>query len=229
MLRFNIFNMIHKALRGMLYNTAQSIQQTWFGDKADAELVFEKIHEVVAAFENHGHHEDHILMPYVEKYDPVRIASFESEHVEDLYMGNHLKHLINIYRDAATDQERMIAGSAITRAFQDYMIFNLKHMQREEIELNELLWEVYTDEQLLDINAGIIASIPADEMAQTAGKMMMSINKNEALNWLSSVKKTAPAFVYNPLLELTETHLPEHYREEIRAALLEEENLSPVF
>ncbi len=229
MLRFNIFNMIHKALRGMLYDTALGIQQTSFADKADAELVFEKILEVVEAFEKHGHHEDHILMPFIEKYDPVRIASFESEHVEDLYMGNNLKHLINIYNNAATPEERRVAGSAITRAFQDYMIFNLNHMQREEIELNELLWEVYSDEQLQDINAGIIAQIPAEEMAHTAGKMMKSINKQEAISWLSSVKSNAPDFVYNPLLALTETHLPEHLRAEVQEALREVENLSPVF
>lgn len=51
MLRYNIFNMIHKALRAMLYDTAQTLQQTYFADTDEAAETFEKINRVIHAFE----------------------------------------------------------------------------------------------------------------------------------------------------------------------------------
>ncbi|HEX2683420.1 MAG TPA: hemerythrin domain-containing protein, partial [Ferruginibacter sp.] len=190
MLRYNIFNLIHKALRGKLYDTALAVQQTWFGDTADAASAFEKISEVIEAFEKHGYHEDTILMPFIEKFQSATIASFEKEHKDDKKMGNDLRQLQQIYLSVQTKEERIIAGSAITKAFVDYMIFNLQHMQREEIELNRLLWDHYSDDEIMLINKQIIDSIPADEMATSSLWFMQAINSEEARNWLIAVKQT---------------------------------------
>jgi iron-sulfur cluster repair protein YtfE (RIC family) len=97
MLRYNIFNMIHKALRAMLYNTTQTLQQTYFADTAEAAESFEKINRVIHAFEQHGHHEDSILMPVIRKFQQETIDSFEKEHIDDRRMGNDIMHLQNIY------------------------------------------------------------------------------------------------------------------------------------
>ncbi len=229
MQRFNIFNMIHKALRAMLYDTALTLQQTYFADREDVRIAFEKMNEVIFAFEQHGHHEDHILMPVIEKYDPETIASFENDHVEDKDMGNKLKHLQNIYNSCSSAEERIITGSAISKSFREYMIFNLEHMQREEIELNELLWNHYSDNELLEINAGIIASIPPQELAMSSQWMMRGINKEEAKRWLISVKESAPDFVFDSLFELTNTCLPVAFREEVRDVVAQHKLALPVF
>ena len=229
MLRYNIFNMIHKALRGKLYDTALTLQQTWFADTADAAAAFEKVNEVIEAFEKHGHHEDTILMPFIEQFQSSTIASFEKEHVDDRIMGHNLKHLQNIYLAAQSKEERIIAGSAITKAFIDYMIFNLQHMQREEIELNRLLWDHYSDDEILKINEQIIASIPPEEMATSAQWFMQAINSEEAKNWLIAVKQTAPEHIFASLFELTETAIPERFRATVQDAVLAYRVPSPVF
>lgn len=229
MLRYNIFNMIHKALRAMLYDTAQTLQQTYFADTAEATEAFEKMNRVIQAFEQHGHHEDSILMPVIQKFQQETIASFEKEHIDDRRMGNDIMHLQNIYNAARSDQERLIAGSAITKAFGDYLVFNLQHMQREEIELNRLLWDHYTDHEIQMINDRIIAGISPDEMEKAAQWMMRAINPGEAINWLKEVKANAPAPVFEMLFRLTETELPERFRAKVQDAVLAEELSGPVF
>lgn len=229
MQRYNTFNMIHKALRAMLYDTALTMQQTYFADTADAAIAMEKMNEVIFAFEQHGMHEDTILMPVIASYDPATIASFEQEHLEDLGMGNKLKHLQKIYNATETSEERVLAGSVITRAFREYMVFNLEHMQREEVELNKILWDYYTDQELLEINARIVATIPPAEMASAAQWFMRAINKDEATKWLISVKESAPEFVFDSLFEQTETNLPLQFRDEVRAAVMAHRVPAPVF
>jgi Hemerythrin HHE cation binding domain len=229
MQRYNTFNMIHKALRAMLYDTALTLQQTYFADREEAAFALEKVNEVVFAFEQHGMHEDTILMPVIEKYDPETIASFEQEHVNDRSMGEKLKHLQRIYNAARTSEERVIAGSAISKEFRDYMIFNLEHMQREEIALNDLLWNHYSDEELLIIHDRIIETIPPAEMAASARWMMEGINKEEAKRWLQGVKETAPDVVFESLFDLTENHLPQRFRKEVQEAVINHKQPLPVF
>lgn len=229
MLRYNIFNMIHKALRFKLYNTALTLQQTYFADTAEAALAFEQVNEVINAFEQHGHHEDSILMPVIVSFQAATIASFEKDHIDDRRMGEDLQHLQNIYHAAQNTNERLMTGSAITRSFVDYMIFNLQHMQREETELNQLLWDNFTDDEILKIDHQIVASIPPQEMAVTARWFMQAINSHEVINWLIAVKQTAPEHVFTALFELTDTCLPETSRTKVQDAVLAYKVPLPVF
>ncbi|MGB4842846.1 MAG: hemerythrin domain-containing protein [Ferruginibacter sp.] len=229
MLRYNIFNLIHKSLRTMLYDTALTLQQTDFTNPEETSATLQKMNAVIEAFEQHGFHEDETLMPVIEKFKPVTIASFEKDHVDDRRMGNDLRHLQNIYEHSTSAEERIFTGSAITKSFGAYMIFNLQHMQREEIELNELLWENYTDEQILKVNEQIIAGIPPEEIAITTKWFLQSINSCEAKEFLIGLKMGAPEQVFTALFNLTETYLPERFRTEVQEAVLAYKVVSPVF
>jgi hypothetical protein len=219
MQRYNAFNMIHKALRHMLYDTALTLQQTWFADNDEAAVAIEKTESVIHIFERHAHHEDNYVLPAVEKYDAALVASFEAEHEKDLRLGNMLKNLINIYRNVNFEEERINVGSAICKAFIDFMVFNLEHMGKEEILINKVLWEHYTDEQLLGISQQIATSIPPEEMAYTSKWMIRSINNKEAIGWLSQVKAAAPPFVLQFILTEAANTLPSKRVERIQEGI----------
>lgn len=216
MLRYNPFNMIHKALRNMLYDAASGLQQTWFGDTKEAEAALEKVETIIYHFERHAHHEDSYVLPAIEQFDSGLVHSFEAEHEKDLSLANKLKNLINIYRNVNFEEERINAGSALCKAFIDFMIFNLEHMGKEEMLVNAVLWRNYTDEQLLGINQQIIANIPTEEMAAISHWMIRSINDNEAIKWLSALKAAAPSFVLQSIMATAEKTLPGHRFEKIK-------------
>lgn len=208
MQRYNLFNMIHKALRHMMYDTALSLQQTWFADINEAETAIEKVETIIYLLEQHAYHEDNYVLPAIEKYDTVLVASFEAEHEKNLGLGNKIKNLITIYRNVYFEEERMNAGSAICKVFIDFMVFNLQHMSQEEMLINKVLWKHYTDEQLCAINHQIVANIPVQEIDITSKWMIRSINSSEAIAWLSQVKTSAPSFVFHSILTEGEKSLP---------------------
>ena len=215
MKRFNLFNMIHKGLRAMLYECALTLQQTYFPDEEEAAEAIQKIREAVFLFEKHGNHEDHIVMPPIKHVAAIMVEAFESEHIQDHALGSKLLHLINIFKDAKRDEERIIAGSALTKAFNDFMIFNFEHMAKEEIEINPVLWEQYSDEELMGINAQIIASISEEEKEISARWMLKGINKQEVKEWMMAVKNTSPDPVFQKLYQMSGFYLPERYRKEV--------------
>jgi hypothetical protein len=208
MQRYNVFNQIHKGLRAFLYDTALSIQQTWFADAAGATPVLEKIETVLQFFDGHAHHEDHFILPAVEQYNKALVDEFEKEHVMDLALSNRLRSLLNIYRHAVSGEEKLEAGSAISKAFVEFMIFNLQHMAKEEILLNQALWQHYTDQQILGIQQRLLDTIPPQEMALSGKWMFRGINDMEATYWLTGVRNTAPEFVFQSLAQLGAKELP---------------------
>ena len=221
MQRYNMFNLIHKALCQMMYSTALSIQQTSFEDIYEAEETLEKLETVLHVFEKHAHHEDESVLPAVEKFDAVIAAELKKEHVTDVSLGNKLKNLINIYRYCNFTEERINCGSAISKAFIDFMIFNLEHIGKEEILLNHILWKNYTDEELIDINRQIVVSLPSGESLFTSKWMIVSISNIEAIAWLSAIKTTTPEFVLHSILKEAESNLPAHRFETIREAVMQ--------
>lgn len=208
MQRFNMFTLIHKALRAMLYDTSLTIQQTSFNDPLEAETALEKIEDVLYIFEKHAHHEDHMVFPAIEDKEPGLADSFEKEHITDLRLSNRMKNLLNIYRNLMFADERIEAGSAITKAFIEFMIFNLEHMGKEEMLINQALWKHYTDAQLMEINDRLVATIPPDELRCTSRWMLRSINNTDVIRWFSGIRDNAPAPVYEAMLALAENELP---------------------
>lgn len=223
MQRFNTFNMIHKALRALLYDTALALQQTSFGNEDEAKTALRKVETVIAQFEQHAHHEDNFVLPMIASYEPALVEEFEKEHVEDHRIGEHLVHLVNIFSAASGEEECMVAGSGVAKAFMDFMIFNLQHMAKEEMLLNPVLWAYYTDEQLMEMNGRIVASIPTPEKAVVSQWMMRGISNHEAIRWLKAVKRNAPEQDFQLLWSLADSELPVHRRIVVKESVLEQE------
>lgn len=227
MKRYNTFYLIHKALRAMLYETALTLQQTDFSNYTEARAALAKINDVLFAFDTHAHHEDSFIIPAVETYEPGLAASFEKEHVEDLRISNRLKNIIVIYENIFFPEERALCGSALVKSFTEFVVFNLEHMAKEEQLLNQVLWEHYSDEQIIAIQQQLMATIPEEQLQQTSRWMMRSISNEDIANWIKHVKATGPEFAFNNLVSIAQEELSE-----IRFAtileILEEEELITV-
>lgn len=208
MSRFNTFNQVHKALRAMLYDTALTLQQTYFGDAEEAETALEKVRAVVDVFDKHAAHEDQFILPAVEQYEPSIVDVFVQEHHKDHALSESLRGLLMVYKYAMQAGVKIETGQAINKAFIEFMIFNLEHMAKEETVLNKVLWRYYTDAEIIAINQKIVASIPAAEMAVTSAWMMRGMSNTEISNWLKSVEKNAPAPVFSQLFAIAEKELP---------------------
>jgi hypothetical protein len=207
----------------MLYDTALTLQQTDFADDAEAAVALDKVQTIIKMFERHAHYEDTFILPAAGAHVPELVEEFENEHAQDTELGNRLVHIMNIFGSAHSNDERNICGSALNKAFRDFMVFNIEHMAKEEVKINQVLWEHYSDQELEALNARLTATIPAEEKMLAAKWMMRGINKAEAIAWLTAVKKTAPSYVFHSLLNLTETELPEAIRTEVQDVVMEDE------
>ena len=209
-MRYNTFYQVHKALRAMLYETATELQRTDFNNEEEVNSVMINITAVVDVFDRHAHNEDRFVFSAVEQYEPSVVDSFEQEHVRDHELSTQLRTLINIYRSLSSDEEKIQLGSALRKAFVDFLAFNLVHMAKEEDIINNLLWRYYSDEEIRAIERQIIASQTPESTAVVWRWMLRGLSNGEIINWLRTIEKNAPQVVFKNLYLIAENELPGH-------------------
>ena len=207
-MRYNTFYQVHKALRAMLYETATELQRADFDNEEEATSVLANITTIVDVFDKHAHNEDFFVFSVLAQYEPSVIDSFEQEHIRDHELSTQLTTLINIYGSLETDEEKIQLGSALRKAFVDFLAFNLVHMAKEEDIINNLLWRYYTDEQIRAIEKQIISNQTPESTAVVWKWMIRGLSNGEISNWLKTVEKNAPQVVFKNLFLAAEKELP---------------------
>ena len=205
--RYNSFNQIHKGLRALMYDTAMQLQQS---DLSNGQCpVIAQVEEVLYLFEGHAQSEDQFFNEPLEKKDPEVSKLFIKEHIEDHRLGSILNDLLSQWKTASRDEERAEIGRSIFYMFNEFIAFNLYHMNKEEFDLNESLWKHYTDEEIKTTERTLVQNVPPAKMAKMVKWMVKGVNDTELYRWLQEVQLTAPTPVFNLIYGTAKTELNE--------------------
>jgi Hemerythrin HHE cation binding domain len=205
----------------MMYDTALKIQRLDF-THPNAAAVITQLEEVLGYFDQHAHHEDNHILPPIQKYEATLVDDFEKQHVEDHRLAADLNQFIAGWKTAISAEKKREIGSHIFYSFNEFIGFNLYHMNKEEDLLNAVLWKNYTDPELMQITQKIIANIKPESLMAQSRWMMRSINRQELLAWLGGIKATAPAPVFAAFTQMAKEELPETEWLEVKAILFED-------
>ncbi len=221
-IRYNAFKQIHKGLRAYMYDTALHIQHTDFTDSAATSILFKKIENLLWLFEGHAEVEDNIVFPIIQRVAPEVVADFESQHVRDHELSQAVAYWINMYKIAATDEERIMTGIKLLNEFNEFVAFNLQHMNKEETIVNQVIWENYSDKELLGLTQEIVKNIPRDKDPHYTRWMIAGNGNHELIQWFNAVKANAPSFVFDELISLAQETLPAERWQAVNKAVLAE-------
>lgn len=205
--RFNPFHQVHQALRALLYHASITVQHTDFTQEAQAGKTITLIEELVNFFEAHAHKEDTQVFPLIAAAAPELVADFEAQHEKDHELGEELVDALHDCRNAVADLEKKLAGKKLQRALNAFTAFNLTHMNAEETVVLDVLHREYTDEQLLEREQQIVASLTPAEKAFSGFWMLKGLAMNEIIDWYKKIQAAAPPFVFDEFMQLAEKAL----------------------
>lgn len=220
--RYNLFNLIHKGLRNIMYDTALKIQTADFSTINGAGSVISRIEQLLLYFEEHAHHEDNHVLPMIEQYDAQLVVDFESQHEEDHRLGYDLIQAITAWKIAEGTVARLAAGRKIFYLFNEFIAFNLYHMNKEEQLINAVLWKHYSDMEIQGITQKIIQNIKPQILFEESRWMMKSINVREAVDWLMGIKVSAPSEVFSLYLKMAHEEMPVDRWLKVKESLFDE-------
>jgi Hemerythrin HHE cation binding domain len=218
-LRFNPFSQIHKGLRALLYDTALLIQHTDFTKEEEIRKITDRVHFVNETFATHAHVEDHQVFPMIAEFAPEVVTDFESQHQTDHELSEGLQKCLNLFTETNSPEQNLWAGNELLQAFNSFLAFNVEHMKKEETIINAVLWEHYSDAQLLQKVQQISASMPIEENMSHSIWMLKGLAVYEIITWYKDIQQAAPPFVFENFCQLAEKTLTPARWNRVKAVL----------
>lgn len=216
--RFDIYRPIHKAIRLMLAEAMLAAGQLDTDDDEAIARLHVQVHQLADFCSGHLEHENVFVHTAMEARAPGasgRIAGEHEQHERDIRsLRDYLRLLVT-----APHEERAPAAAALYHALALFTAHNLEHMYIEETEHNRILWQHYSDAEIIGIHDRLLAQIPPSESQVAMRFMLPAMAPAERLATLRGMKAAAPAFVFEGMLGLAKSVLSAPDWEKLDAAL----------
>lgn len=196
MARIRTYSTPHKGLRNLLNQFSDLAGQTDYADLAQVNKLKTLGNDLFAFLDEHAQIEnDFVLKPLEAR---AKNASDHDKHdheeieVQQAALKRHLESL-----DGAQDQD---AGHDFYLAASSFHSRYLEHIYHEETVTEKLMWEHFTEEELMGITGQILQSIPPQKMMTMLKYIIPAQNEAENLKILSGMKANAPKPAFEAVL-----------------------------
>ncbi len=218
--RFDAYDPIHRALRLFMTDTLGRVGWLDPADAAEMQATLGQVEALLALCRSHLEHENQHVHPALEARRPGTTTRVAGEHHE------HLEHLAALQADVDRLRQQADAAAA-QRLYRHLALFvadNFQHMHHEETAHNQALWDLYSDDELRAIEAGIVASIPPEEMAVALRWMAPALPPATRAAFFGGMQQGMPPEAFRAVLNLIRPTLNEQAWAKLARAL----NLPPV-
>ena len=205
--RLEGYRPIHKAIRHMMYATAHSLGVADFEDEKGANAALASLESTISLLITHAGHEEKFVHPALEERAPGFIESFEKDHGSDERAYAQLRKLSSDVASANGGRKSEL-GNEIYDIYNQFVGTYLDHLYREEHELQQALWDNFTDEELGAIDEAIMADASPELMAQFLTLICGSFNPGDLALMLGGMKGGMPTEAYQGMLQAAESATP---------------------
>lgn len=196
----DFYALIHKALR---LNMTRLMTRLGAADGQDAEatgVLLADLRAQLRMSEMHLAKEDLYIHTALEARAPGAAAGLAREHEHHRRSFEELEGLIAEAEGAPQDARR----AALHRLYLRFSLFvadDLAHMAEEEQLMLPILQSLFTDEELIGMEARIRAALTPEHTFLVAQAMIPAATHSERLALLGGIKANAPAEVFQGLLQ----------------------------
>ena len=197
---------IHKALRAAMTKTLTTVSQTDPYEPAERLAAAAAVDDLIHACANHLDHEMTFIHPVLRERGLETVHAFDDDHESQKDVMVRIRSLAETARKATPASAR----EAFYQLYLELSAFighNFEHMAEEETLLTEALWRHFSDQEILEIEGRIVASLPPQEAAWSIEWMSKSLNHPELVELLSGMKAVMPPPVFEGVLGLVRGHV----------------------
>jgi len=198
MTRLRPYDVPHKALRNVLSQVSLLAGKTDYNNPAETETLYNASKEVFAMLDGHAHDEETVTLADLEMRLPGSSAHDKEDHVEIHEAQHHLSDLItDIYNASKSGKDQKAAGAEYYLAFTEFHSKYLDHISKEERITQPLLWEHFTDEELMGHRGRIMSQLEPTMLLTWFRYSVPAQSHPERVEILSGFKKMAPEPFFN--------------------------------
>jgi hypothetical protein len=189
--RRDLYGPIHKAIRHFMADTLVRVGSMDAADSADMHTTLNQLSGLLALLRGHLQHENRFVHPAIEARSQGgarRIAGEHDDHVASI-------DALQAEADALAARPADRRGPSAMRLYRHLALFiaeNLQHMDFEETAHNAVLWAAYSDAELQDMHAAIMAHVPPQEMGVVLHWMAPALSHAELAQMLGGMQAEMP-------------------------------------
>lgn len=192
----DLFIIIHKALRSLIYNAGSKIQNADFSDETESNKIVYMLKHDLELLHEHAVHEDNIVFPEFKNDELPLVEVLEGEHREIESKLETIHTLLDKISSEKGAEMRTEMGKVLNKLYNEFAAIYLAHMIHEESTLGVLSHKYLSDEEIVGIRMKIQSNIPAERYRIWLNWMLKSMNNEELLGMFSGMKVGAPQQVF---------------------------------
>ncbi|MFO1270338.1 MAG: hypothetical protein U1F50_01415 [Rubrivivax sp.] len=206
--RLDLYVTIHKALRQFMAHTLTRLGAVDLDDEEDFRAVLAGVDSLLGLMKGHLQHENDFIHTAIEARRPGGARHTADDHLL------HQDAIANLEDEARAlavvrPEQRPAHALRLYRHLAEFVGENLVHMQVEETRINQALWELYDDAELMALHERLLASVPPAEMALVVRWMAAALNPAELVQLFAGMQAKAPAPAFEAMLDIARSQLSE--------------------
>jgi Hemerythrin HHE cation binding domain len=157
--RVDLFTPIHEGLRALLSALGAAAARLDLERTEEVDALVARVERGLGCLDQHLAHEERHIMPVLRVVAPAVEAELAGEHHRLDALGSEVADAAYLLA-SATQDERPPLAARLCRLLDALTCGHLAHMDREEREANQALWESLDDPELLLIRQQVSGAEP---------------------------------------------------------------------
>lgn len=195
--RMKPYDIPHKALRNALAQLTVLCGKTNYSNPGEVESLYKLAMDVFEMLTSHHTDENEVTLAELEKRCPGCSRHDREDHVKIHAEQEILEKLISkIVTNSAAEEELTDYRYEFYLAVSEFHGKYLEHIAHEERVTQLILWQYFTDEELMSFSAKIMASISPPSMMKWFRFIIPAQSHPERVVFLSRFKESVPEPVF---------------------------------
>ena len=210
--RFDMYGPIHKALRSFMCDTLLRAGRLDVNDAAEFDATLNQVDALLAFCLDHIERENAFVHAAIEARRPAGAQRTTDDHVEHVETIAALHDEVASLRAAQAQALAQATPMLAHRLYHHLALFvaeNLQHMHIEETANNAALWALYSDAELHEIHARLLAGIPPEKDLLVARWMIPALCPIERAIIVGHAKRQMPPEAFIGVLAHVKPHMDE--------------------
>ena len=204
--RYNIYAGVHRALRHLMSDTLVRVGRLDVSDDDEMDATLAQLELLLRFCSSHIEHENDFLHTAIEARQPAGATRTSADHLEHGASIGALGDEAAALAAAGAAQRPMLA----LRLYRHLALFvaeNFQHMHIEETTNAATLWAHYTDAELHEIHARLLATLAPQEHLLMARWLVPASSPAERAGMMQALQQRTPPEAFLGLLMHVRPHL----------------------
>lgn len=213
--RMNLYGFPHKGLRNAISQLSQSAGNTDCSDQASLNALKALAEEVITLLGLHAHSEETVVLPALESKVPGSTAENLAEHAQLEKDIDVMQQTLNTITTDSTPDMISNFYTLVTNFQSKY----LAHMAMEESKMNILIWDNFTDADLMGQHGQIMSSLTPEQVMMWFKYIVPALNPFERTIIMGGFKANAPKPFFDSVLDMLSSLMQKNEHQQLSIAL----------